>query len=661
MVRPASTRIRRGFFFTIMALVLVSFIFVSIQLWVQAQSQEEARMAERFRIEALHTSLGIVSEETVARFVNASAMYAVNRLGSAIEDHPSCNVRGIEYYTGPGNTFPDGTYYLNSSMYGLIIHGSTSGYLTTDTGQLGDAAGRYFYDAPRSNLTYTDDERKYSLDAFFNRTRAAVRLLGYDVSWGEAEDFTFNQTDAWTLQVNMTVAMNFTDPRGWVNVTKRIPVVVRIPIDGFTDPSVLRADMKHRDSLCSDLSCSSMVITNMAFRPHRNVYRALDGNGNPTVYNDRIDAQAILKSSSATSPFAYEGLGWFFGPVSTVPRAKFFPDNVKYNLSRIRTYIFMTDSPDLALAESGNFGGIILTKQPTWGQTTWDDPILNCRYTNHTQENCIFCIRWQEANESRCPILNPFITPESIPPANPHIPWIAVDGDPTFGVPVNYHLQLPEVLISNEVNATDLCGAEFNATNRDCVAPDPASTQLEKKFADDGAGHSASKVWDLTGPRDMAICGFYVRSSFSPSYSQRFTYFWPHYDLVKNQYSRLGQGIESFVVGKWAGGAQDSCAQNPSVLPPIESHSRLDYQFYADDYAGTPAWVCAGPFVRGLPGCRSLTDCMSEGPLKEGTGHFAISHPDYSTADRDVWPTYSYNVKNLTIVTTTNPGTSQCR
>lgn len=678
--QPKQTRprlSRRGFFFTVMALVLVSFIFISIQLWAQAQSQEEARMAERFRIEGLNTALGMVSNETLTRFANISAIYAVNRLATAIEDYPSCQVRGIKYCTDPDNCqdpngpFPDGTYYLNASLYDLMVHGSTAGYLTTDGNNLLGTYGDYhFYDPDAThfepyNLSYSGDEAKYSMTAFFNRTRSAVRLLGYDVQWGDVGGFTFNQTDPWTLQVNLTVEMNFTDSRGWVHVSRRMPIAFPIRIDGFTDPSVLRADEYHRGS---NVSCQPVCRTNnipLTSRPHRNVYRALDANDNP-IFDTPTDAQAILLKGSPVGG-TYEGLGYFFGPVTTLTGAQFvMADNFRYNVSRMHTYIFMTDSPDVARQEAGNFGGIILNKEPTWF-TSVPEINGNCKYTNHTQANCLFCIRYQEVNDTaRCtPQFNAFVMAESIPDANPNIPWIATNGDPTSLMPPehnNYHLGLPEVLISSEINANDLCGPNLATGNRDCKSPTTSPDPLERKQSLEINGYSASKIWDLTGPRDMALCGFYVKSANSASYSQRFTYFWPQFDQSQYRYSRLNFGIESFVVGKWAGGAEDGCAIDKSVFKPIETFSRLDYQFYADDYNGAEAPICTGAFVKGLPGCKNAQDCNNpNGPLLNGTGRFALSNPDLLIQDRPSWPTYRYNVDNLSIYTTTNPGTSQCR
>ena len=104
---------KRGFFFTVLALVILSFIFISIQLWAQAQTAAENRAAERFRIEALQTALSMVSNDTFTRFVNASAIYAINKLATSLEEQPDCAKHGIPYCTGPicndpNGPFPDG-------------------------------------------------------------------------------------------------------------------------------------------------------------------------------------------------------------------------------------------------------------------------------------------------------------------------------------------------------------------------------------------------------------------------------------------------------------------------------------------------------------------------------------------------------------------------
>ncbi|VVB56928.1 Uncharacterised protein [uncultured archaeon] len=636
---------KRGFLFTVLALVLLSFIFISLQLWAQAQTQEEARAAERFRVESLQTALSMVSNDTLQRYANASAIYALQKLATGIEDHPDCTVRGIKYCTNPnacgatGGPYPDGTYYLNVSIYELMANGSTPGYLKTSTGEQQDSPGGWFFYASNpsglpghANLTYSGDETKYSFAAFFNRTRAAVRMLGYDVQWTGIENFTLNQTSPWNMTLTMTVGMNFSDPRGLANITRRMNVNLSIPIDGFSDPSILRADFVHRTSndTCVQ-ACAAGSNFNTTLRPHRNIYVS-------PAYGNATDAQAKLKAEGV------EGLGWFFGPVSEEPRSGFSIISTQYNLSRINTYIYKTSSAADALAESGYFGGLIITTPSGTASASWDETRggVSCHYTTLTQTNCLNCIFQQSANDSRCPLVPTHVLPETIP-YNPNVAYIQTNNiNPAVGVPVNYHLNLPELLISNQINFSQFCSPSFDFRNPVCNDL-TSQTGLNSKFYSSG---SFSKAWDLTGPRDMALCGFYVRSDWGPSYSQRFLDYWTQPNSFNTPYSVLGQGIESFAVGQWSGGATDACAKTSD--PKIEQYSRLDYQFYAYDMRSV---ACTGPFVQGLPGCRSPADCESLGPINYSTGRFATSNPTLTQVGKEDFPTYParYGTNNLTI------------
>lgn len=635
---PFSQPARRGFFFTVLALVILSFIFISITLWAQAQTAAENRAAERFRAEALQTALSMVSNETFTKFVNASALYAINKLASSLEEQPDCAKRGIPYYTGTNNAFPDGTYNVNASIYELMLYGNTSAYLYSSP---------FTFYPDGANLTYVGDERKYGLGNFFDQTRAAVAMLGYEVQWGEVENFTFNQTDAWTMHVHLSVQMNFTDSRGLVSISRLMEINLSVPVDGFTDPSVLRGDMQHRLDPTSQ-TCESSCVPNMPQRPHRNVYRGIDP-GAPVrtiVYDNATDAQALLLKGGG------EGLGWFFGPVSQERNTSFSFTNYHYNLTTIRSYIYMTDNAADALDQSGYFGGLIITKPA--GLNITSETLGNCTYTNYTQTNCLYCISYQTVTGSPCSRpAQAHVTPESIP-IDPYIPYIQTDGTPPFiAGHENFHTGLFEALIVSNNNATDLCGFAFGQANRDCRAPTADPAPLMRKFGDEGSGHSASKLWDITGPRDMAICGFYVRSDYAPSYLQRLTNFWSKPGGAP--YSALNQGIESFVLGKWAGGMDDACAQVQDS--GIETYSRVDYQFYSRDLTGK---TCSGPYVKGLPGCKQIEHCTSNGPLVNATGRFAFCI--YNTDPlNNPSPAQRYNTTNLTFVSGPGPGFEVCK
>lgn len=614
---------RRGFFFTVLALILVSFMMISVQLWAAAQVAQEQRASTRFNLEALRTSLALVGDQSLSNFANASMIYAITKLSLNIENNTDISVLGLSCDTGGGvctlgsGLFPDGTASANKSIYELMMNGSTAGSNTR---------GNYALFSP--NLSYAPEEQKYQMSNYFNTTRAAAELLGYQITWGTPTNFTFNQTDAYTLNVYFNVPVTLTDSQNRLSVNKMLHANASLSINGLTDPYVMRQDIAYRPGLP------------IAQRPHRNVYIVPE-------YNSSDDAKARLIARPTAD--ATEGIGWFYGPVTDLDNNSFTPDGRVYNLSRISQFIFKTDNASKAVEMSRYFGAILFT-----GSYQEDDPASvialnstvngNCNYTTYTQTHCINCLLYTSGNGSPgCPS-----TPASVDinpltiPVRTDIPYIAIKTDLPPVTP-NFALQLPEVLIQNNNNYTTVFGNPPRYTNL------PLSQALSK-FSEDTTAtpynlQAKSRVYDLNGPRDMAICGFYVRSYFGPSYLQRWVALPPYQSGIR--YSRTNEGIESYVVGRWAAGADD-----PHVIanPSAERRSRIDYQFYQDS-SNLP--MCIGPFDKGLPGCKSAEACASDGPAKNATGRFAMSNltaspPVYGWAGD---PADRYNLTNITIDT----------
>jgi hypothetical protein len=112
------------------------------------------------------------------------------------------------------------------------------------------------------------------------------------------------------------------------------------------------------------------------------------------------------------------------------------------------------------------------------------------------------------------------------------------------------------------------------------------------------------RIWDITALRDMAICGFYIHGK-GPSFFQRM--------LAGEPIGNSELGIESFVVGRWAGGAGDM--DNDDL-------SRLDWEFYGSGGGFNP------PRIKGMMGCKSKEMCSSDDAVKMGVGHFRLSRDD---------------------------------
>ncbi|MFH0927224.1 MAG: hypothetical protein V1822_01470, partial [Candidatus Micrarchaeota archaeon] len=277
----------------------------------------------------------------------------------------------------------------------------------------------------------------------------------------------------------------------------------------------------------------------------------------------------------------------------------------------------------------------------------------DCRYAEMQQRNCLFCLhQYQPVAETYCPTPVPdyltqaYYTPESIPD-NPNMTYIVVNSVPSMGggtYPAvqgswNYHLELPEFLIKNEKNFSYVCSTD------DFTCRTEEQTLLRQKFGSSIQGGTSveHQIWDMAGPRDMSICGYYVRSPYGPSYLQRFLAL-PKYNDPKlngnTPYSSLGFGIESFNVGAWAGGYLDQGQdlQSSSRNDP-EVRSRVDYQYYATSGQTIP--YCAAPFYVGMAGCKSWEMCANNILSKsQGVGRFAIS-------DSSDNPAYDYNIDSL--------------
>jgi len=116
------------------------------------------------------------------------------------------------------------------------------------------------------------------------------------------------------------------------------------------------------------------------------------------------------------------------------------------------------------------------------------------------------------------------------------------------------------------------------------------------------------RIWDITKLRDMAICGFYVDGGKGPSFFQRML----SGEIIQNPEF----GIESFVVGQWAGGKEDSADDYAADL-----YSRLDWEFYEETGGNDVAKI------KGMMGCKSKEMCtpLSRNATEMGVGKFRLS------------------------------------
>ncbi|MCX8174789.1 MAG: hypothetical protein N3E51_01125 [Candidatus Micrarchaeota archaeon] len=523
----------RGFFFTVMALALLSFMLLSVQLWVRTFEQSDARASQRFKGEAMRIVLSSISDKAISDFANASAFYALHRL---------VNYSAYEGLAQADSSDPrnNGTGMVEKGVYLLMRNGT--------------------FAAGSKDIVYTTEEMEaYTFAAWQKRIRSAANVLGFNASFSEPRNFSFRQIDHWTAGVSFQMDMDITDFAGTMRQNKTLYANATISLSGFLDPYIFRNDMRQRVPAPAPTAVAQ-----------RQVFR------NPK-YNSASDVAPRLVVDQFGSDG--EGYGWFYGPITNQ-----YPDQINESaLGKLSQYILVHGWDDSLPVYADLYGAVIVTDPPVWvdGGT---ETIGNCVYNVSTQSRCLNCIRRYVPTTAGCPNRPDEILSEN----RTDKPMIVVTRSATDE---NWLDSIPWVYRAGLPSPEDR--QKFVLIDNEYALPE------QKLFG-------SHRLYDITALRDMAICGFYVPSEQAPSFFQRMLAFPP-------SESSHPLGIETFVVGQWAGGKLD------------QSHdglSRLDWEFYS---AQAPATQPAR--IKGMPGCKSVQMCdiSNTEPVKEGVGKFRLS------------------------------------
>ncbi len=272
------------------------------------------------------------------------------------------------------------------------------------------------------------------------------------------------------------------------------------------------------------------------------------------------------------------GIGWFYGPINTSLHA---PETAEEAAAMNQSILYAAGWGDEILAVAPFYGAVIIGDEPS---TTSASVIGGaCNYTRNTQTGCLNCMAWNDDCVGSCAgvcgrytvYLNQYDRP-----------YIA-------GVGNGWHYSgMRGVLIDNEYSNW---GSDWNN---------------EQGY---------HRLWDIEKLRDMAVCGLYVLNPDAPSYTQR---------LMENAPLLRGgnYGIETFVVGRWAGGSYDQ---------DNDGNSRVDHVFYGNSPGGVP--------VKGMPGCKNEEMCTDDAAVRESVGHFRIDeghsyeNDDYAYGVCGIW------------------------
>ena len=406
---------------------------------------------------------------------------------------------------------------------------------------------------------YSDYEKsEYTLAGWQNKTDAAANAMGFDIQFSDARNFEYYQIDAWTVRVSFDMEMNITDIEGTMRQNKTMHAESSFPITGFLDPMITRKDMEHRaPPVGRDLATEKQIFRLEMYQEPANLA--------PNKLKDEASSRIGDES---------EGNGWFFGPITEkYPQeiSLYAEGKAGINTANIKQYVLVSRYNASLASVANSYGAVIVTEKPV---LDWHvlDKTTGCNFT--VQTRCLNCMRKMEASLPNCKD-NGWEFFQNNNPVD--VPVIAVN---------NWN--------TNDVTPVTRAQAGDDITEQFVLIDNEKESKGEKM---DGY----HRVLDITRLRDMAICGFYVKGK-GPSFFQRM--------LAGNVIQNPDFGIESFVVGQWAGGALD---QDNDI------YSRLDWEFYTD-VTGNDV-----PKIKGMMGCKSKEMCGGANATEIGVGKFRLS------------------------------------
>ncbi|MDD5336852.1 MAG: hypothetical protein PHS02_00020 [Candidatus ainarchaeum sp.] len=254
------------------------------------------------------------------------------------------------------------------------------------------------------------------------------------------------------------------------------------------------------------------------------------------------------------------GQGFFYGPLIDV-------DSVTptHPFAGLRgTYILVGNYSDIYnLQGHQEFGAYIVTNDPTYSSS--DD----CSEKNEL--NTFIPLNWSKSG-GHCIATCAVSDPDVCAPDKP------------FAVIKDFHMN-----DYSEYNGSRMALLIANHT----VSEVQGTPELKNQLVE---------VYDIENLRDAAMCTYYIHTGRAPSYPQR---------LSKDalSLSSTDYGIETFLVGTWAGGED-------LPLTLYQEYSRVDWEFFKK---------VDGEKIRGMPGCKNPNMCAAPVGSNAPLGHFALS------------------------------------
>jgi hypothetical protein len=325
---------KKGFFFIIVAFVLLSYILASTYVWVRAIEMEEARYSEAFRVSSMELLFSQITGGRISEFTNISGHYALYRLNHHSISHPVSVPSGVNLAS---EEQLDGSELENVrlAMRELILYGT--------------ASGDYFEDGEA--IEYTPEEKLiYSMEGWKAQLNGSLLASGFNLTRFEIEesDFSFTQSGYMEFNISFILHMEIRDARAGSATTlaRDYGVNVEMAEEGMVDAYIARESTRQ-------LGISDTEHPTVGKRIFIAPY-----------YEDGYEALCAGDSDNPCYHIAdsREGQGWFYGPAVMASDADSINPATTYNYILAGTYEEVT-----SVENWKDFGAYILTSSPEEG------------------------------------------------------------------------------------------------------------------------------------------------------------------------------------------------------------------------------------------------------------------------------------------------------
>lgn len=295
----------KGFFFTIVIFLLITYILNSTAIWVKTVQESEKKFSDELRRSNLELIASQLNDREITKFSILSVQNGLFALNTQSAITP--------VKQNPIDEF----YYVNQAMIQLVENGSA----TSDNFVQGQQA-------PNSVASSS------SFSSWFSELNTSISGLGFRIKSYKLNNFKINQSRIDNINYSFNISLIIDDRTTELSIERNYTINGTLNISGFTDPAINR-----------------LIIPSPNVKVEKQYF----------FYDDYNTPSAIAPRSILTSN---EGQGWFYGPLVSVSNANSIPTQNRTRYILVGDYSSIISLVGQSI-DYAQFGAIILTSSPT--------------------------------------------------------------------------------------------------------------------------------------------------------------------------------------------------------------------------------------------------------------------------------------------------------